>query len=197
MTTSDLLPGNQETYEIDEQFLNDYWLRLVGNETGIAADRSRHIFVEGFKRLSSGEDDPALLYLKTKGWRLSVKDHLIKNLLVAPAIGGLLYYLGYTQIAGFLIPTILPMLFDLRNIELKRSEEEILIKLPIDPKKKEFKTSSQWYHSLPPSIKKQVNELDFMDFIEKLVLAGYAKKNDKDKYLVFQKGKNKFNFSIE
>jgi hypothetical protein len=178
---------------VDELFLHNYWK----NELKLpVTDQLIHSFIEGFKQQESNSNSKTLLYLNTNGWKVSIKENLVKTLLIAPVIATTLHYLGFHDLSGFILPTIIPMLFDIENIELDKKEEEIWIHLPVKKFKGQFKSAEDWYDSLPEKIKEQIHPLDFKNFIEKLVFAGLAKQNKIEKYLLFKKEEHIFKIRI-
>lgn len=189
--------NSSENISLSEDDLNAYWEEIVGNDISPIALNAKHHFVQEFERHVLIESKTSDLYLRSKGWKITVTNNILKTILVSPALVGILSYLGITQLSAIIIPTLLPMLFDIDNIELSKKEEEILLKLPINNTREDFKTADQWYNSLPVSIKEQVNPLDFKDFMEKFVLAGFAKLDKTNRYLLFKKGGNIFKITFE
>ncbi|MCU0469504.1 MAG: hypothetical protein MUF58_12970 [Arcicella sp.] len=192
-------PSNSDNEEISisEETLNDFWNEITDSDKGIASLNAKHIFLEEFKRNTTHETGSDLYY-KTKGWKIILKKNLLKGIIITPSLYGILSYLDITTgLASIVLPSIIPMIFDIENINLSKKEEEILLKLPVNKSKKQYKTAEEWYESLPKSIQEQVNFLDFKDFMDKLVLGGLAQTNQKDKYLIFKKGKNIFKISFE
>ena len=181
--------------ELSESVLLDWWNDLLPDETN--SQTGRYIFMMAAKQLTAEASSQEALYLKTNGWKVTIKKNLAKNLVTSSLIGGLLYYLGYTQLPGILLPAIVPLLFDVENITLTKKEEQIWLKLPLRPGRRSFKTAAEFYHSLPEPIRLQVNELDFEDFMDKLVLAGFSRVDDKGRYRLLPKGKNVFHLTIE
>lgn len=190
--------SDNEEILISEDTLNDFWNEITGSDKGIASLNAKHIFLEEFKRNTTQEIAGSDLYYRTKGWKIILKKNLLKGIIITPSLYGILSYLDITTgLASIVLPSIIPMIFDIENINLSKKEEEILLKLPVNKAKKQYKTAEQWYESLPKSIQEQINFLDFKDFMDKLVLGGLAKTNQKEKYLIFKKGKNIFKFSFE
>jgi hypothetical protein len=193
-------PSNidNEEISISEETLNDFWNEITGSDKGIASLNAKHIFLEEFKRNTTEKIGDSDLYYKTKGWKIIVKKNILKGIIITPSLYGILHYLGITTgLASIVLPSIIPMIFDIENINLNKKEEGILLKLPINKAKKQYKTAEEWYESLPKSIQEQINFLDFKDFMDKLVLGGLAKTNKKERYLIFKKGKNVFKISFE
>lgn len=189
---------DNEEIIINQETLNDFWNEITGLDEGIASLNAKHIFFEEFKKNTIQEIENSELYYKTKGWKITVTKNLLKGILVTPALYGVLYYLDVTAgLASIVLPSILPMVFDIENVSLSKKEEEVYLKLPLNKAKKQYKTAEDWYESLPKSIQEQMNFLDFKDFMDKLVLGGMAKANKKEKYLIFKKGKNVFKISFE
>jgi hypothetical protein len=190
--------SDNEEILISEDTLNDFWNEITGSDKGIASLNAKHIFLEEFKRNTTQEIAGSDLYYRTKGWKIILKKNLLKGIIITPSLYGILSYLDITTgLASIVLPSIIPMIFDIENINLSKKEEEILLKLPIKKAKKQYKTAEEWYESLPKSIQEQVNFLDFKDFMDKLVLGGLAKTNQKEKYMIFKKGKNIFKISFE
>lgn len=183
--------------ELSEAVLLDFWNNISPDETAFAFQHGRYIFIEGVKQFAVATEDQTLLYLKTKGWKITLKKNLVKNLLMVPALSGILHYLGYIQFPAVSLYALIPLLFEVENVKLTKKEEHIWLSLPVKSQTRQYKTAEQWYQNLPKEVKGQINELDFKDFIEKLVIAGFAKTDKKERALILPKGKNIFHLTFE
>lgn len=191
----DFLAADTQTVSFDNQRLTTYWNRLI-SETGPSALAAQQLLMTHFVQMVAIQSPPETLDMRTKGWKVSVSKSLLKNTLVTATLTSILYCLGETQLASAVFPTIIPMLFEIEQIELTKKEEEIWLRLPIKKSKKQLKTAQEWYDSLPEAIRKQIHFLDFSEFMAKLNLAGYADEKQ-GRYQLFSLGKNKFRITIE
>lgn len=175
--------------ELNEQILQDYWRKLIDPVAGDAAgDQAQRYFIQAVQQ---AVDDISgdVLNLKGKGWRVTVKEPLAKSVIMLPAVGALLYYFGIEQVPSIIL-TLLPCLFDVKNIELDRKEETIWLRLSQGDSKLKYKTAGDWYESLPQKLKDQIHPLDFDELMDKLVMGGFAKEKDDERYKVLKKGKH-------
>ncbi|MVM42329.1 hypothetical protein GO730_39245 [Spirosoma sp. HMF3257] len=157
----------------------------------------KQYFVDEFIYITKSRNISTDLYYKTNGWKVVITKNLIKTAIVAPLLLSIFLYLELNEnLSSIILPTVLPMLFDIENVEITRKEEEILLKLPIKKNRRKFETTEDWYNSLPKKIKKEISEIDFKDFIDKLVLAGVAVDNKKGKYKILDKNNRKFKITF-
>lgn len=193
----DSLPRNENgEVIITENVLENFWDQIFESENTASNHAGKLQFINDFKS-NFEKDESGNFHFKTPGWKISLSEGIIKSALAAPTLYGVLWYFGVTTgLAAVVVPTILPFFFDIKRIELSKKEEEIFAELPLLENSKKYKTSREWYHSLPNKIKKDVNELDFLDFMQKLVDGGLALENKKGKFEVFGKGRKKLKISF-
>ncbi|PRY23502.1 hypothetical protein CLV58_14123 [Spirosoma oryzae] len=190
----DFLAADTQTVSFDSQQLMAYWHELVA-QTDSSAGVAQPFLTTQFLQILASQPASEALDMKTNGWKISVSKSLLKNTLVTATLTTILRYLGEAQLATAVLPTLIPMLFEIEQIELTKKEEEIWLRLPVKKSKKHLKTAEEWYESLPENVRNQIHFLDFIEFLDKLNLAGFADEKH-GRYRLFIKGKNKFKITI-
>jgi hypothetical protein len=192
-----LQTADREEIVVTEADWDRWWQELTGGDDSLAALQAKITVMDAFQAVVGTANNTGELYFKTKGWKIVVGNNLVKTALISPLLCGILAYTGISGgLTAAVIPTILPMLLDIQRVELSQKEEEIWLKLPLRQSKDTYKTASAWYHSLPKSIREQVHELDFKDFLEKLIHGGLATEVKKGEYMIYQPGKHKFKITF-
>lgn len=181
---------------VNELYLQDYWSNLLefNSEDTVDFYRSQLQFIDVFKKQLVFDGDINGLYLKNDVWRLSINPDSLQNIINIPIVIGLLNYLGYTQIAGVVIPVIFQSLFKIEHIRVSKKDESIFINLPLK-NENIYKTPEEWHSILPKKYQKMVDRLEFLDIMENFVRSGLAREKD-GKYLIITKGNNRFYFSF-
>lgn len=119
------------------------------------------------------------------GWEIKVSDHLLKTAFTTTLLSVMLGALGLTMLPGYVLPAVLPLLFDIEKITLTRKEEEILLELTRwESIHQQSRNPKELYAMLSEETQFQLPYLDFLDFVEKLEKAGFAKPTDKDRVIL-------------
>ena len=186
----------EQQLEIDEAYILQYWNNFIIDVDDISIMNAEEVYLDNFHSLIVSENkELTTLYFKPKAWKLTLSKNLINNALNTAFLGAIIYKTEYSQFTSVVIKSLLTSLFQIERIEITKREEKIYMNLPI---KKVYKTSEEWFESLPEKTKKDIRKIDFQDFMEKFVLAGLAKrdKNDEEKYLILKKGKHLFKIHL-
>jgi len=136
------------------------------------------------------------LNFDSQGWKIDVKAQLAKATISAAILWGILIASGATAaIPLTIISAIVPCLFDIEKVTLTRKEDEIVTELIRNTDMLEG-TPDQLYERLPKKIKDQLNNLDFLDFLDKLVEAGRANTEEKE-FEILPKLKKRFRITLK
>lgn len=178
---------------IDEVYITNY-LKIKFN--GFEQDSLLHDYVEAFKIAASGDNSQTLLALNTNSWKISIKKNLVTPFLTGAILTAVFRHLGYNQLPLAILPAVLPYLLDIEKVKIEKREERLYLQIPIKKFKNQFKSAEEWYSILPDKIKASVNLEDFRDFLDNLVVAGYAKENKNEKFQLLKQGENIFKISF-
>jgi hypothetical protein len=182
---------SEQIITMNEDILLSYWKEIFQDDDEAELALAEHYYVANFKLLAGLGQANSNLYYIDNIWRLNISKNLLENFVNASLVASILYLTGATNIPVSLATMILSAVCKFEKIEFLKSEEKIYINLPL---KNHYATANDWYHALPLNMQKDINKLQFQDFMEKLVLAGLAKKDETndDKYMVIKKGKRHF-----
>ncbi|MCI0494231.1 hypothetical protein L0Z72_04425 [candidate division KSB1 bacterium] len=187
-----MLGSSSKTEKINysQKDLVQIWTELFDREEGY--DK----FEAGFLTTVQPEILTHELAFRSKGWILKINEALLKTGITTALLTTLLYLGGYNMLPALVLPSIIPIIFDLERVQLKSSEKEILVQLFLNKKvSKKFNTPDELYEMLPEVIREQLSRLDFLDFIEKLKQAGHADEKE-DKIKIYPIGKGKWRISF-
>ncbi len=142
-------------------------------------------------------EDPTDLNFASGGWKINLKAGIVKTGLSMALLTGLLKATAVSgPLAGFVLPGVIALLFDIEKIKLSKKEEDIYAQLILN---KDIigvnKSIEEIYELLPKKYKENINQLDFKDFIEKLEITGHGKENKNKEFKLY--GKAKFKITIE
>jgi hypothetical protein len=154
------------------------------------------IFEQAFLVAVSPYIKPLEFAFRSKGWVIKISDSLLKTGIMTALLSGILYLADYNMLPALILPSIIPLLFDIEQVRLQKSEEEILYQLTLHKQvRKSLHSPKKLYKLLPTAIQEELSELDFIDFIEKLKQAGLAdEKGNKVKIYPKEKGKWRIRF---
>lgn len=162
---SDLVRPYEAKAIFTSQDLANIWDSLVPGD-----DPMSFAFVEdSFLHELAEEDEEPLRF--RGGWTIKVKANLLRTAILTALITGALIHSQTPEIPAIVIPAVVPLLFEMERVRLKRSEELILLELAYKPEAKD-KTAAELYALLPEKIRKDLSELDFADFLDSCRSAG-------------------------
>jgi len=183
--------NNNEILLIDEQYLSEFWKDLTNNSRSIDCNFSKRYFFEYFKNSLDKEKNDSFEF-NTKGWKVKIAEGIAKSIINGASVYGLLHYLGvFDGMSTILVPLLIPILVDIENVKLSKSEEEVYLSLPINNFKNSYKTNREWYEAIPTEIQKDFTWLNFVDLLDKLYDGGLAEREEK-KFKIYSKDENKF-----
>jgi hypothetical protein len=206
------LTVKNETLDISNTDLNNFWNEVIaGDNTNISISDGRRVLETaflnqvGYQETSNEEesgDIPPIGFFTIKraseldfirkGWKINLKDGLVKTALASATMAGLLTVVGISGgLAAAIIPTVMPYFFELESVSLSKKENLILGKLLLkDEVKIKLHSGKELYELLPDEIKDDINFMDFQDFLETLELSGHNDTYTKE-YRISEKTKFK------
>lgn len=137
------------------------------------------------------------LYIKSKAWTVKLSSGILKSTIMGAILTGIFFASGYTMIPGFVLPAIIPLLFDIEKVHISAKEDFILAQLTLNNQiLNKYKNPELIYDSLSEEITDELSKYDFIEFIEKMVLAGAFEQNKDSKILIPSDGKTKFKINF-
>lgn len=180
--------------DVSQKEIIEYW-----NQISLDDDYSRIDSTETvesvFLHLLGHQNSDELKFING-GWTINAKAGFIKTAIGYATMAGVFTLIGTTgSIALMVLPSVLPFLFEIEKIELNKKEQYILAKLLLrDEVKTQMHNINQLYELLPNEIKSDLNILDFIDFLEKLDLAGYKDTYTEKVYRLSENARFKLSF---
>jgi hypothetical protein len=140
------------------------------------------------------KQDEKLSFFKG-GWTIKIKAGLVKAALSGAFMCSVFSMIPEFQVAASVLPGVIPFLFEIEKISLSKKEDYILAKLLVrDEVKKHLHSADELYDKLPKKIRQDINHLDFLDFLEKLDMAGHIKRKTSGEYQLSGKKRFKITF---
>ncbi|RJO66522.1 MAG: hypothetical protein C4523_12255 [Myxococcales bacterium] len=144
---------------------------LVFPEPFPGRDRGLAAFREVLQAAGGGSD----LEFLGGGYRLKIGAGISQTLVTTAVLSGVLAACGFPDLPTVVLPTILPLLFQVERVTLSRKEEEILATLMLRDEVREKRSSArELYDGLAEEIREQLSYLDFVDFLDHLDKAGFV-----------------------
>lgn len=184
-----------DTVIVSQEYLENYWGNLFGNEEDSAVNYSKIQFIENFKQLASIDEPELNLYLNPKAWKYEVKEKLFEHLVTHSITSAILGHFGYDEIPNIVLSSLIGVLITPKPITLDKKGEMIYMELILIEKFKNYQSVSEWYDNLPENIRNQINISDFQELMDNLVYAGLAASKSGD-YLIHSRGKHKIKIYI-
>jgi hypothetical protein len=146
--------------------------------------------------LREWSDESTLLESRPSGWRVQVSGKLVQSAAMSAVLWGMLIELGFAEsIPVALATALVASLFDIERVKLSQKEEAVMVKLVLYDRARTL-SPSEWYAELPTDLQAQLNELEFLDVMEKIVQSGHGRKAD-DGVTLYPSGKGRLAISIE
>jgi hypothetical protein len=167
--------GNADagTVRITSDDLERLWSALIPEET-YATRRGLDALLEGVEAqadLSPG----ATLEFRPGGWQVDMHKGVVQSVVAGALIAGLLVALGATQIPAAIIPTVIPLFFDVEKVRLTAGQEQLLAELVGHAQALDGTlTAQELYEQLPEGTRSELSSLDFADFVDTCRRAGLA-----------------------
>lgn len=114
------------------------------------------------------------------GWKWDLGNSAVRTVCAAALLAAVFASGGLTLLPPLVLPAVLPLMFDLERVRLRRSEERVLEIFNVRPGFLDrFGKPEELYETLPDWVKSSVSLLEFEEFIEHAVEAGNALKSGK------------------
>ncbi|MDQ1250277.1 MAG: hypothetical protein QG597_4656 [Actinomycetota bacterium] len=166
-------PATGEEVTVSSADLERLWSALIP-QNSFATRRGRDAFLDAIQA-RAGEDSGTNLEFRPGGWQVDMHKGLVQSVVAGALIAGLLVVLGSTQIPAALVPTIIPLFFDVEKVRLTAGQEHLLAEIVARSERADGSlTIDELYGQLPAPTRDAVSHLDFVDFIEACRRAGVA-----------------------
>ena len=150
------------------------WAQMFPGQDG-ATRTGLRTFQTAFRTAVADTDAEEALDLRSGGWVIDLRGGLVRSALATAFLAGALAASGVTGLLPLVAPAVLPLLFDVRQVRLTRSQELILAELQLTPDARSGGlTAEELYARLPYQIRDQLSWLDFVDFLDQVRRAGLA-----------------------
>jgi hypothetical protein len=176
-TLEDLLRGRLEAVTATPGIasaddLAALWMQLLPGHDG-ATRTGLRAFQTAFQAAVTADGDEAGLNIRGGGWEVDLRSGVVRTALATAFIAGLLAASGVTGLLPLVAPAVLPLLFDVRQVRLKPSQEIVLAELRLSPDARTGGlTADELYARLAPQTQRQMSRLDFADFLDQIRRAG-------------------------
>jgi hypothetical protein len=169
---SDSLAGS-----LGETLDEDGLVALFQSVTGLTVDDQPEA-VTAYEAALQASLDPSqsALEMRPGGWVVDLKASTAKFAVSAAVLTGVMVSSGYDQIPAYVLPAVLPLLFDVERAKLNRGDRKLLVELRAALGRSFGRPAEidALYERLPAHVRDHVPPTDFADFVEKLVNAGEA-----------------------
>lgn len=150
------------------------WAQMFPGQDG-ATRTGLRTFQTAFRAAVADAEGEEALNLRSGGWAIDLRGGLIRTALATAFIAGALAASGVTGLLPLVAPAVLPLLFDVRQVRLSRSQEVILAELQLTPEARSGGlTDKELYARLTEQTRNQLSWLDFVDFLDQVRRAGLA-----------------------
>ena len=168
---SDSLAGS-----LGETLDEDGLVALFQSVTGLTVDDQPEAVTAYEAALQASLDPSSGLEMRPGGWVVDLKASTAKFAVSAAVLTGVMVASGYDQIPAYVLPAVLPLLFDVERAKLNRGDRKLLVELRTALGRSFGQPADidALYDRLPARVRDHVPPTDFADFIEKLVTAGEA-----------------------
>lgn len=173
-----------DNIEVDYQVLDQYWLSIVGKSEVESLNHSKHLFIESFKKIASTEEPDARLFLDPRAFKINLPKTVF-HFVATKAITCTVLQHFALELSVSILELLCDAIFETEKIIVEPIPEGIYLDLVIRDESKLSLSADAWYELLPEETKFRVNKLDFKDFLDHLVYAGYARAQKKD-YLILK-----------
>ena len=159
--------------ELSDVAIQTMWSELTGWDPEVRPDAW-----EATEDGILGVLDPDVgLHVRPGGWTIDLGNTVARTAVAAALIGGTMWPAGLDQLPGYILPAVLPLLFDVTRSRLTRHQESLLVELRLSMTVQDLAypwPAAALYHRLPASVQAQVAPADFDAFVDQLVRVGVA-----------------------
>jgi len=143
---------------------------LVGDRSG-SGEMAMLEVMRDAGTLQAGAIDPAW----GGGWQWNMSSGAAKSVLASALLYGVLVAAGVPGLLPIVVPTVIPLLFEVEKVRLSRAEKNVIG--IIGARKDAFDrrgNTRELYASLPDDVRQSVSEREFGEFIDAAIRAGVA-----------------------
>jgi len=160
--------------QASEQSLVAAWNKIA-NDLGLDASQGRETLLEtarDYSLLSAGRLEPEM----GGGWQWNLTEGAVRTICATCLLVGVLAAAGMSGLAPLVLPSVLPLLFDIDKVRLERSEGKVLRILGARPDlKQRLGDAAALYESLPAEIRGSFSLDAFEDFLATATRAGVVR----------------------
>lgn len=161
--------------EGSDNLAGDTLRTLFADATGLDPDQQLDAWEAVEDAVLGSLPDGTGLHVRPGGWVVDMRSSAVRTVLAAAIVGGALWLGGLDQLPGYVLPSVLPLLVDVRRARLSRADKRLLIDLRLS--QTTAQTGWPWpadalYGRLPPKVQARVHAGDFADFIDRLLQVG-------------------------
>ncbi len=148
------------------------WAELFPGQDG-ASRTGLRTFQTAFRTAVATSEGEEALHLGGGGWEIELRGGVVRTALATAFIAGCLAASGVTGLLPLVAPAVLPLLFDVRQVRLKPSQEIVFAELRLSPEARSGGlTADELYARLSSQTQRQMSRLDFADFLDQVRRAG-------------------------
>ncbi|MCD4849702.1 hypothetical protein LN996_02630 [Arthrobacter sp. AK01] len=173
MTTTVNLYDYFSERDIPEEFGREWLSSDVLAPLGIKADNYMADICEDIL-VGAADNSAGELHMRPGGWRINLGTSVVRTFVTSAVVGAGLFVAGADQIPLELLPAVLPLLVDLKQVRLNRQDRELFIPLQKAAAGLEgFALHPEvLYNRLEPVVRDRLNYGDYLAFTERLIEAG-------------------------
>jgi hypothetical protein len=150
------------------------WAQLFPGQDG-ASRTGLRTFQTAFRTAVATSEGEEALRLGGGGWEIDLRGGAVRTVLATAFIAGCLAASGVTGLLPLVAPAVLPLLFDVRQVRLRPSQEMVFAELRLSPEARSGGlTADELYARLSAQTQRQMSRFDFADFLDQVRRAGLA-----------------------
>lgn len=162
------LPSRVEPVEVDQHVLDSVIGRLLGDD--VVATEAPFYTDTCLREFGGGASG---LEARSGGWVFHLRRSVAQSTLSGVVMAILLKGVTASPLSLFLIPAILPYIFQVEKTLLSMKDEELLLHLHMNTQAQGL-SADVLYELLPENIRDGVNRIDMLEFLEAVVATGHA-----------------------
>jgi len=112
------------------------------------------------------------------GWRWDLGNAAVRTLCAAALLAAVFASSGLATLPPLVLPAVLPLMFDLQRVRLRRSEKRVLEIINARPRFLDrIGEPAELFAALPDWVRNSMSLLEFEEFLDHVVEAGRANKS--------------------
>jgi hypothetical protein len=151
--------------------------RIMSDLTGINPDDDPDAWEACEDAILGALEPDRGLRMRPGGWTVDLTNTTVRVVVASGLIAACMWYTGLDQLPAFILPQVLPLLFDITKARLTRQDERLLLNLRLTMTTEQLQypwSPEALFQRLPEDLRSVVSSQDFDDFIRRLVQAGEA-----------------------